>query len=323
VPKTSRDWDLRAVAPFVALLLLLVLGTIANPNFISIDNLLNVATRSAFIAIIALGATYVISSGGLDLSVGAMAAFVGSIMIMFMNSGVIADPVMMLIAAVLLAVVVGALCGLTNGLITTLGGIEPFIATLGTMGIYRGLTTWLSQGGAITLRNPEIQALYRPAYFGSVFGVPIPVIAIFVTAAIAAFVLYRTRYGRHVIAVGSSEDVARYSGISVKRVRTIAYVVQGLCVAVAVLLYVPRLGSTSATTGMLWELQAITAVVVGGTALRGGVGRVWGTICGAFILEIVGNIMLLSNFISEYLIGAIQGAIIIIAMLVQRSLSRR
>ncbi len=308
---------------FIALLLLLVLGTIANPNFISIDNLMNVATRSAFIAIIALGATYVISSGGLDLSVGAMAAFVGSIMIMFMNSGVIADPVMMLIAAVLLAVVVGALCGLTNGLITTLGGIEPFIATLGTMGIYRGLTTWLSQGGAITLRNPEIQALYRPVYFGSVFGIPFPVIAIFVTAAIAAFVLYRTRYGRHVIAVGSSEDVARYSGISVKRVRTIAYIVQGLCVAVAVLLYVPRLGSTSATTGMLWELQAITAVVVGGTALRGGVGRVWGTICGAFILEIVGNIMLLSNFISEYLIGAIQGAIIIIAMLVQRWLSRR
>lgn len=322
-PKTSKDWDLRAIAPFIALALLLVLGTVANPNFISIDNLLNVATRSAFIAIIALGATYVISSGGLDLSVGAMVAFVASIMILFMNSGVIADPVMMLIAAVMLAVVVGAACGLLNGLITTVGGIEPFIATLGTMGIYRGLTTWLSQGGAITLRNPEIQSLYRPAYFGTVLGVPVPVIAIFVTAAIAAFVLYRTRYGRHVIAVGSSEDVARYSGISVKRVRTIAYVVQGLCVAVAVLLYVPRLGSTSATTGILWELQAITAVVVGGTALRGGVARVWGTICGAFILEIVGNIMLLSNFVSEYLIGAIQGAIIIIAMLVQRSLSRR
>lgn len=321
--KTSKDWDLRAIAPFVALFLLLILGTLANPNFLSVDNLLNVATRSAFIAIIALGATYVISSGGLDLSVGSMAAFVGSIMILFMNSGVIADPVMMLIAAILLAVVVGAACGLANGLITTIGGIEPFIATLGTMGIYRGLTTWLSQGGAITLRNPEIQSIYRPAYFGSVMGIPVPVIAIFTLAAIAAFILYRTRYGRHVIAVGSSEDVARYSGISVKKVRTIAYVIQGLCVAAAVLLYVPRLGSTSATTGMLWELQAITAVVVGGTALRGGVGRVWGTLCGAFILEIVGNIMLLSNFISEYLIGAIQGAIIIIAMLVQRSLSRR
>ncbi|KAB2656439.1 ABC transporter permease [Brucella tritici] len=323
VARTSKDWDLRAIAPFIALALLLVLGAIANPNFISIDNLLNVATRSAFIAIIALGATYVISSGGLDLSVGAMVAFVASIMILFMNSGVIADPVMMLIAAVMLALIVGAACGLLNGLITTVGGIEPFIATLGTMGIYRGLTTWLSQGGAITMRNPDIQALYRPAYFGSILGVPVPVIVIFVTAALAAFVLYRTRYGRHVIAVGSNEDVARYSGISVKKVRTIAFVIQGLCVAVAVLLYVPRLGSTSATTGLMWELQAITAVVVGGTALRGGVGRIWGTICGAFILEIIGNIMILSNFVSEYLLGAIQGAIIIIAMLVQRSLSRR
>lgn len=322
-PKTSKDWDLRAVAPFVALALLLVLGTIANPNFIGIDNLLNVITRSAFIAIIALGATYVISAGGLDLSVGSMVAFVASLMILFINSGTIADPTWMLLTAMVLALVIGAICGLANGLITTIGRIEPFIATLGTMGIYRGLTTWLSQGGAITLRNSEIQAMYRPVYFGTVFGVPVPVLVIFITAAIAAFVLYRTRYGRHVIAVGSSEDVARYSGISVNRVRTIAYVVQGLCVAVAVLLYVPRLGSTSATTGMLWELQAITAVVVGGTALRGGVGRIWGTVCGAFILEIVGNIMLLSNFVSEYLIGAIQGAIIIIAMLVQRSLTRK
>ena len=322
-PKTSKDWDLRAVAPFVALALLLVLGTIANPNFIGIDNLLNVVTRSAFIAIIALGATYVITSGGLDLSVGAMVAFVASLMILFMNSGVIASPLLMLLAAMALALAIGAACGLANGLITTIGRIEPFIATLGTMGIYRGLTTWLSQGGAITLREPELQALYRPVYFGTIFGVPVPIVIIFVVTAIAAFILYRTRYGRHVVAVGSNRDVARYSGIHVDRVRTIAFVIQGLCVAVAVLLYVPRLGSTSATTGILWELQAITAVVVGGTALKGGAGRVWGTICGAFILELVGNIMLLSNFISEYLISTIQGSIIIIAMLVQRTLSRQ
>jgi ribose transport system permease protein len=322
-PKTSRDWDMAAIAPFVALALLLVLGYFANPNFVSLANLTNVITRSAFIAVIALGATYVISAGGLDLSVGAMVAFVASLMILFMNSGVIADPMLMLMAGMAVALGLGAACGLANGLITTIGRIEPFIATLGTMGIYRGLTTWLSQGGAITLKDRQLQQLYRPVYFGDVFGVPIPIIVIFVTAALAAFVLYRTRYGRHVIAVGSNEDVARYSGISVNKVRTIAYVVQGLCVAVAVMLYVPRLGSTSATTGILWELQAITAVVVGGTALRGGVGRIWGTICGAFILEIVGNIMILSNFVSEYLIGAIQGAIIIIAMLVQRSLMRK
>ncbi|CDZ47295.1 ABC transporter permease [Neorhizobium galegae] len=322
-PKTSKDWDMAAIAPFIALALLLVLGYFANPNFMTSANLLNVVTRSSFIAVIALGATYVITSGGLDLSVGAMLAFVASLMILFLNSGTIADPALALAAGMALAIVIGAACGLANGLITTIGRIEPFIATLGTMGIYRGLTTWLSQGGAITVRDRDILALYRPVYSGSFVGVPVPIIVIFVTAAIAAFVLYRTRYGRHVTAVGSNEDVARYSGISINRVRTVTYVIQGLCVAVAVLLYVPRLGSTSATTGSFWELQAITAVVVGGTALRGGVGRIWGTICGAFILEIVGNIMLLSNFVSEYLIGAIQGAIIIIAMLVQRSLMRR
>jgi ribose transport system permease protein len=323
VQKSWKDIDLRAVAPFLALALLLILGAIANPNFISIDNLLNVITRSAFIAIIAVGATFVISAGGLDLSVGSMVAFVASLTIMFMNSGVIADPATMIGVAMALAIVIGSACGLANGLITTAGSIEPFIATLGTMGIYRGLTTWLSQGGAITLRSPDIHSLYRPAYFGAVLGIPVPIIIIVVTAAVGAFVLNRTRYGRHVLAVGSNEDVARYSGIPVERVRTITYVIQGLCVAVACLLYVPRLGSTSATTGLMWELQAITAVVVGGTALRGGVGRIWGTVCGAFILEIVGNIMLLSNFVSEYLIGAIQGAIIIVAMLVQRSLVRK
>ncbi|MDR6101234.1 ribose transport system permease protein [Agrobacterium larrymoorei] len=318
--RSFRDVDLRAVAPFVALLLLLIVGALVNPNFISINNLANVATRSAFIAIIAVGATFVISAGDLDLSVGSMVAFVASLMILLMNSGTITDPALMLTAAIVFTVIAGSLCGLANGLITTVGKIEPFIATLGTMGVFRGLTTWLSQGGAITLREPQLQSMYRPAYFGTIFGVPVPIIVILAVTAIAAFILYRTRYGRHVTAVGSNRDVAKYSGVAVNRVRTIAFVIQGLCVAIAVLLYVPRLGSTSATTGMMWELQAITAVVVGGTALKGGAGRVWGTICGAFILELVGNIMLLSNFISEYLIGVIQGAIIIIAMLVQRSL---
>ncbi len=321
--RSWRDVDLRAVAPFAALILLLIVGALVNPNFIGMTNLTNVATRCAFIAIIAVGATFVISAGDLDLSVGAMVAFVASLMILLMNSGVIADPTLMLAAAMLFAIVAGVLCGLANGLITTMGKIEPFIATLGTMGVYRGLTTWLSQGGAITLRSPEVQALYKPAYYGSVLGVPVPIVVILAVTGVAAFILYRTRYGRHVIAVGSSRDVARYSGVAVNRVRTVAFIIQGFCVAIAVLLYVPRLGSTSATTGILWELQAITAVVVGGTALKGGAGRVWGTICGAFILELVGNIMLLSNFISEYLLSAIQGAIIIIAMLVQRSLARK
>lgn len=318
-----QDMDLRAVAPFVALAVLLVFGTLVNPNFIGIDNLLNIATRSAFIAIIAIGATFVIASGGLDLSVGAMSAFVAAVTILFMNASVVDGNIPTLILAAALAITVGAACGFANGIITTMGRIEPFIVTLGTMGIFRALTVYLAEGGSIAMKSQELRAVYRPVYFGNILGVPIPIVVIIVVALIATFLLYRTAFGRHVIAVGSNQDVARYSGIPVNRIRTLAFVIQGICVAIAVLVYVPRLGAATPTTGMMWELQAITAVVIGGTALRGGVGRIWGTVCGAFILEVVGNIMVLSNLVSEYLIGAVQGAIIIIAMLVQRSLSRR
>ncbi len=324
--------SMAAVAPFIALAILFVVGAFVSESFFTYANLMNVMTRSAFIAIIAVGATFVISAGGLDLSVGAMSAFVAALMILFMNTTVFGTGVAMIAIAMVLALGIGAGSGLANGIIVTGGRIEPFIATLGTMGIFRGLTTWLSQGGSITMKSVELRDAYRPVYFGNVFEfqlggtdvyLPIPVVIILAMAALGAFVFYRTPFGRHVIAVGSNEEVARYSGIPVSRIRTITYIIQGICVAVAVMVYVPRLGAATATTGLLWELQAITAVVIGGTALRGGVGRIWGTICGAFILEIVGNIMLLSNFVSEYLIAAIQGAIIIIAMLVQRSLMRR
>ena len=321
-----RRWsriDLRAVAPFVALAFLLVLGAASSDRFLTTANLQNVATQSAFIAIIAVGATFVITSGGLDLSVGAMVAFVASLVILFLNTDDLASPALLVAAGVGLAIVAGAACGLANGLIVTKGSIEPFIATLGTMGIFRGLTTWLSQGGAISLHSSDLQDMCRPVYFGRVLGIPVPILIVLVVAAIGAFLLNRTGFGRHVAAVGSNEDVARYTGIRVNRVRIITYVLQGVCVSIAVILYVPRLGSTTATTGIMWELQAITAVIIGGTALTGGVGRIWGSICGAFLLETVGNIMILSNYASEYLIGAIQGTIIIVAMLIQRSLIRR
>ena len=190
------------------------------------------------------------------------------------------------------------------------------------MGIFRSLIIWLAAGGTITMRNSELRELYRPVYFGNIWGIPIPILVFLAVAAIGAVILYKTSFGRHVIALGSNEDVARYSGVPIWRVRTLTYIIQGICVGIAVLVYVPRLGSATPTTGLLWELQAITAVVIGGTALRGGIGRIWGTVVGAIILELVANIMVLSNFVSEFLVGAVQGAIIIIAMLVQRSLQR-
>jgi ribose transport system permease protein len=303
--------------PFLALAVLLLIGFFINPDFLSVNNITNVVTRSAFVIVIGVGATFVISSGGLDLSVGSMAAFVTGVMILFMN-GVVHDLGSYAIAAgMVLALVVGALCGLGNGLIVTVGGIEPFIATLGTMGIFRALITYLSDGGTIPIDH-TLRDVYRPVYFGTVVGVPVPVIVSLFVAVLASLVLYKTKYGRSCAAVGANEEVARYSGISVIRTRIIAYVIQGACVAVAAICYVPRLGAATPTTGLLWELQVITAVVIGGTPLRGGKGYIWGTVAGAVILELIANLMVLSDFVSEYLVAAVQGVIIIIAMLIQR-----
>lgn len=320
--RTRRlNLDLRALSPFIALMVLVIAGALINPDFLTAPNLLNVVTRSAFIAIIAVGATFVIASGGLDLSVGSMAALVAGVMILTLNN-LGGASVSTLALGMFAALALSALCGLANGLIVTFGRIEPFIVTLGTMGIFRSLVIWLAAGGTITMRNSELRELYRPLYFGSVFGVPIPILVFLAVAAIGALILYKTSFGRHVVALGSNEDVARYSGVPIWRVRTLVYVIQGLCVGIAILVYVPRLGSATPTTGLLWELQAITAVVIGGTALKGGVGRIGGTVIGAVILELVANIMVLSNFVSEFLVGAVQGAIIIVAMLVQRSLHK-
>ncbi|BCG90093.1 MULTISPECIES: ABC transporter permease [Mesorhizobium] len=320
-PTTRRISDLNLtwtdVGPFLALAALLVAGFLINPDFLSATNLANVITRSAFIAIIAVGATFVISSGGLDLSVGSMAAFVTGITIMFMNAMAPHAGLWAIPAGMVVAILVGLLCGLANGLIVTVGRIEPFIATLGTMGIFRALITYLTDGGTIPI-DRSLRDAYRPVYFGTVAGIPIPILISIAVAAVASFILYKMKYGRKCAAVGANEDVARYSGISVIKTRTIAYIVQGACVAIAAICYVPRLGAATPTTGQLWELQVITAVVIGGTALRGGKGHVWGTVAGAVILELIANLMVLSDFVSEYLVAAVQGVIIIIAMLIQR-----
>lgn len=310
------------LAPFIALAVIVLLGALINSNFTSSANLMNVITRSAFIAIIAVGATFVIASGGLDLSVGSMMAFVTGIMIMVMNHLAPSFGNWAIPMGAGVAVVVGALCGLFNGLIITIGRIEPFIVTLGTMGIFRAFITFMTDGGSLPI-DRGLRDAYRPLYFGDFLGIPYPVLITFVVVLLGGFLLYKTKYGRRLTSAGSNVEVARFSGVNVGRVRTGAYVIQGLCVAVAAICYVPRLGAATPTTGQLWELQVITAVVIGGTLLRGGRGRIGGTIAGALILEVIANVMVLSDMVSEYLVAAVQGAIIIIAMLAHRFTASR
>ncbi|THH34861.1 ABC transporter permease [Aliishimia ponticola] len=317
--KTRRMPSMSVLGPILALVVLILIGALLNPNFLSAGNITNVLARSAFIGIIAVGMTFVITAGGLDLSVGSMAAFIAGLMILVMNAALptmgVGVPIILLGMAV--ALVAGLLAGLLNGYLITALGIEAFIVTLGSMGIYRSLVTWLADGGTLSL-DFSLRTFYRPVYFDGILGISWPIIVFALVVIIGEIVMSRSVYGRHCAATGSNEEVARYSNVSVKRTRLISYAALGVLVGIATIMYVPRLGSASSSTGVLWELEAIAAVIIGGTALKGGFGRVWGTVIGVLILTLIGNILNLTDFVSPYLNGAIQGVIIILAVILQR-----
>jgi len=319
--RAAAAWSrLHGFGPVVGLVLLCIAGTLLNGDFATLDNGLNVLTRTAFIGIIAIGMCFVIISGGIDLSVGSMAALIAGIVILGMNkAGPMMDsPALVIAFGMCVAVVLGALFGLVHGLLITKGRIEPFIVTLGTLGIYRAYLTYFADGGAITLDN-ALADLYAPVYYSGVLGVPWPVWVFALVAFAGGFILNRTAFGRYVQAIGSNEQVARYAAVDVDRVKILTYMLLGLCVGIATLLYVPRLGSASPTTGLLWELEAIAAVIVGGTALRGGAGSVAGTVVGAILLSVISNILNLTSIISVHLNAAVQGFVIIVVAFLQRS----
>ena len=310
---------LQRLGPALGLGLLCLAGTLLNGEFATVDNLMNVLTRTAFIGIIAVGMCFVIISGGIDLSVGSMAALIAGCTILLMNGlaprGL--SPLATVACGMGFALLLGTLFGLAHGLLITRGRIEPFIVTLGTLGIFRALLTWAADGGAITLDNTLADA-YGPVYYASLAGVPVPVWVFAVVALAGGVLLNHTTFGRYVQAIGSNEQVARYAAVNVDRIKVLTYALLGLCVGIATLLYVPRLGSASPTTGLLWELEAIAAVIVGGTALRGGAGSVAGTVIGAVLLSVISNILNLTNIISVYLNAAVQGLVIIVVAFMQR-----
>lgn len=310
---------LASFGPVIGLVVLCAVGAGLNSDFATLENALNVLTRTAFIGIIAVGMCFVIILGGIDLSVGSMAALIAGCVIMFINwaAGTLGSPLGAVVLGAGLAIGLGGVFGLIQGVLIAKGRIEPFIVTLGTLGIYRAYLTYFADGGALTLEN-SLADLYAPAYYGSVLGVPVPVIAFLVVALIGAAILNKTAYGRHVQAIGSNETVARYAAVNVERVKILTYMLLGICVGIATLFYVPRLGSASPTTGLLWELEAIAAVIVGGAALKGGHGSITGTVVGAILLSVISNILNLTSLISVYLNAAVQGFVIITVAFLQK-----
>ena len=320
VTRARHAWArLHGIGPVVGLLALCAGGFLLNHDFATIDNAMNVLTRTAFIGIIAVGMCFVIISGGIDLSVGSMAALIAGGVILLMNAlgAHHLAPWLTVVLGAGFAVLLGAVFGLAHGLLITRGRIEPFIVTLGTLGIFRATLTWLSDGGAITLDN-DLADAYAPVYYAAVLGIPVPVWVFLVVAVLGAAILNRSAYGRYVQAIGSNEQVARYAAVDVDFTKMMTYVLLGACVGVATLLYVPRLGSASPTTGLLWELEAIAAVIVGGTALKGGAGSITGTVIGAILLSVISNILNLTSIISVYLNAAVQGGAIIVVAFMQR-----
>jgi ribose transport system permease protein len=302
-------WD--RVGILMVLILLVVLMSIFAPNFNRVDNLLNIARSISVNAILAAGLTFVILTGGIDLSVGSIVAVSGVVAVIAAIAGVPAP------VAVVIGMAVGGACGLVNGVLTAYLALAPFIVTLGTMTFLRGLAYTITNGQPIVSSDLNFKDLGN----GYLLGIPVPVIAMVAVFLVAWFVLERTRYGRHVYAVGGNAQAARLAGVQVNRIILSVYVVAGICAGLAGVIFAARVISAQPTAGTGYELDAIAAVVLGGTSLVGGRGRIVGTLIGAVILGVLttGLILLNVQFFSQLLI---KGVVIILAVAID-SLKQR
>ncbi|MDX1983910.1 MAG: ABC transporter permease [Bryobacteraceae bacterium] len=304
---------LQRLLPFFTLILLFAGLSIASPDhFLSKTNLSSVVRQTAVINLMALGMTLVIISGGIDLSVGAILAMGGLMGTMAMEKG---QPI---ILGVLIGVLTGSVCGLANGLLITRLGINPFIVTLGTLGIIRGSTLIISNGLPVHQIPPSFSYLGE----GNLVGVPFVLWVLIACAAAVHVILEHTRLGRYTFSIGSNTDAAHYAGIPVSFHTTAVYAICGMLTGLAGMIEASRLMTGQPTAGQGYELQAIAAVVIGGGSLRGGEGSVVGTLIGAFIMGLLANGSDLLG-ISPYLQQAIIGAVIIVAVAFDELRKRR
>ncbi|MBO5682203.1 MAG: ABC transporter permease [Lentisphaeria bacterium] len=312
-------------ASWIALVLLLVVCVIVRPEFRNPQTLLMIAKKVTIVGIIALGMTFVIAGGGIDLSVGSLFAFSGVSALLVLKDLQEAGMALawseggVFLIVTVVALLVGALGGALNGLLVAVCKIPPFIATLGTLSIFRSLALHFAESGTLPLRNvvngtatPGISELAAPM----IGKYEVTAVVFVVLTAICWVLMKYTAFGRHVCAVGANEKVAKFAGINTGTVKLLTYTLTGLLVGAGVVLFLGQLESVPNNAGNLYELDAIAAVVIGGTAMSGGKANVWGTLAGALIL---GLIFAFLNFTgtAPALKGLVQGVIILLSVLIQ------
>lgn len=306
---TAKTSFMEKIIPFIGLILLIIVVSILNPSFLDLSNLLNLLRQISINGLIAFGMTFVILTGGIDLSVGSILALSSAFIALMITSGV--DPIIALIIGVLIGFVLGAV----NGLLVTKGNMAPFIATLATMTIFRGLTLVITDGNPITnLGDSYLFQLFGKGYF---IGIPVPAVTMIIVFVILLIILQKTTFGRHTYAIGGNEVAAKISGIKVNKIKILIYGISGLMSALAGGILTSRLNSAQPTAGTSYELDAIAAVVLGGTSLTGGKGRIVGTLIGVLIIGVLNNGLNLLG-VSSFYQQVVKGVVILIAVLIDR-----
>ncbi len=297
----------------IALLVISAALSIAQPNFLTFPNLINLVRQIAINGILAVGVTYVLITGGVDLSLGSLVALTGVAAASFAHPDQYPTAV-----PVLVGVVAGGCCGLVNGVVITKGRIAPFIVTLGMMTVARGLALVLSGGRPVS----NLAKGFTMIGSSDVAGIPLPVVLLLTMALLSYVFLNNLRLGRYIYAVGGNENAARASGIRVDRVKIFAYVASAAFAGLAGVVLAARITTGQPNAGVGYELDAIAAAVIGGTSLSGGVGGVGGTLLGALLMGVINNGLDLLN-VSSYFQQIIKGAIIVTAVLLDRNQEHR
>ncbi|KOP82494.1 ABC transporter permease [Cytobacillus solani] len=301
--------QLQKLGPLLGLVIITVILAIVSPSFLTMDNIFNVLRQVSINALIAFGMTFVILTGGIDLSVGSILALSSAVTAGLLASGM--DPIL----AILIGLLAGAVMGAINGFIITKGKVAPFIATLATMTIFRGLTLVYTEGRPITgLSDSQVFELMGRGYLG---WIPVPVIWMLISYCILYFILKKTTFGRKVYAIGGNEEASILSGIRVDKVKIWIYSITGTLSALAGIILTSRLNSAQPTAGASYELDAIAAVVLGGTSLSGGKGWIFGTLIGALIIGVLNNGLNLMN-VSSFYQQVVKGGVILLAVLLDR-----